>query len=532
MKALERVSVHAPLSYLLAGLLIGLPLSKMTQVPLTALLFFSLLTLLWAHRCTGTKKWYPLFLLAVILAALAYGESRLPAPPDENALRLPAREARLELRILRIYNERDLYGKTSGLATVRKAPWESRLQVGDTLYFRFSNKDPLHQLYCGQRLLCTGILIPIQKHEETDRSFENYLRSIGVYYRFERNGSIQWIESPPKAEVFYRKMNNRFQNTLGLGAPEKTQLAGIYRAMLLGRKNELSTAQREAFTSTGTIHFFAISGLHIGVIALTFAYTLRLLCIPNWLAPWIGLSALFLYVKITGASPSAVRAFLMTGFYWLAFTCRRQSSPFVSLINSAVFVLCLLPRQLWSVGFQLSYCVVASILLLGLPLNQTLGKMYRPYQWLPKSSWNQWHQCIDATISGACLLFSISLSAWLASAPFSAAYFGTFAPGGIFLNMLLVNLASLVIVGGVLSIGLSLLHLDTVAAFINHAAWINLTLMEGLIDQFKKIPGAFFECSAFPVFWAYVATTAYLGLLIGLHALRGKPEKLDSRDGA
>ena len=516
------ITVNAPLSYLLAGLLIGLPLSKSFEAAPTTLLFFSLLALLWARRKTGTKQWYFLFLLASILTAWAYGEIRLTEVPDENNLRMPPREARLKIIIHRIYTEHDRYGKTSGLATVQVAPWESRLKAGDRIYFRLSKKDPARDFSVGQILLCTGLLKPVPKNPESTRGFENHLRSIGVYYRFERNGSIKWIGDPPKAQVFYQAMNAYFQKSLELGAPEGAKLEGVYQAMLLGRKNHLSSKQKDAFRTTGTMHFFAISGLHIGVIALTFSYALRLLRLPTWLSPWIGLSLLFLYVKITGSTPSAVRAFLMTGFYWMAFSCRRQSSPFAALIGSAVFVLCVLPEQLWSLGFQLSYSVVASILLLGLPLNQRLLDTFRPFRWLPENSWKWWHKCIDPCISKLCLLFSISLSAWLASAPFSAAYFGNITPGGIILNMFLVHLASLVIISGVLSISLSLLQLDVFAAFINHAVWLNISLIEILIDRFARIPGAFFECRDFPVVWAYAATIAYLGILLYLPALCGK----------
>ncbi|MGB0344702.1 MAG: hypothetical protein ACPGGJ_04830, partial [Coraliomargarita sp.] len=119
MKPLETAPVDAPLAYLLAGLLIGLPLAGALQAPPEILLLLSLAILLRASRRTGTRQWYTLFLLAATLAAWAYGELRLPAPPDETALRLPRREARLQLEIRRIYQERDRYGKTSGLATVR-----------------------------------------------------------------------------------------------------------------------------------------------------------------------------------------------------------------------------------------------------------------------------------------------------------------------------------------------------------------------------------------------------------------------------
>ncbi len=418
----------------------------------------------------------------------------------------------------------------SGFSAI--GPWESRLRTGDRIYFRFSNKEAADRFYVGQKLRCTGLLKPVRENSDASRGFANYLRSISVYHRFERNGSIEWIGHPPKAQVFYQEMNTRFQKSLGLGAPLETKLEGIYQAMLLGRKNKLSSEQKEAFRSTGTMHFFAISGLHIGVIALTLAQALRLMRLPVWLAPWIGLSALFLYVQITGAAPSAVRAFLMTGFYWMAFSSRRQSSPFAALIGSAVFVLCVLPEQLWSLGFQLSYSVVASILLLGLPFNQHLTSAFRPYKWLPQESWNWRHKCINQCISKLCLLFSISLSAWLASAPFSAAYFGNVSPGAIILNMLLVNLASLVIIGGVLSISLSLLQCDAFAALINHAAWLNITLMEVLIDDFREIPGAFYECGEFPVIWAYAVTIAYFGILLCLPALCGKLEKKDPSVGA
>ena len=98
--------------------------------------------------------------------------------------------------------------------------------------------------------------------------------------------------------------------------------------------------------------------------------------------------------------------------------------------------------------------------------------------------------------------------------------------------MFLVHLASLVIIGGVLSISLSLLQLDMFAAFINHAAWLNISFMEILIDRFQRIPGAFFECREFPVVWAYAATIAYLAILLYLPPLCGKLKKNSKRTEA
>ena len=154
--------------------------------------------------------------------------------------------------------------------------------------------------------------------------------------------------------------------------------------MLLGRKIELSKAQIERYRMTGTMHFFAISGLHIGVIATVIAQFLLLIRVPRAVAPWIGLPLLYLYVEITGGTPSAIRAFLMAAFFWSSFACQRQRSPFSALMCSAILVLIIDPNQLWSLGFQLSYAVVLSILLFGLPLHQVLTGRCQPYQWLPE----------------------------------------------------------------------------------------------------------------------------------------------------
>ena len=130
------------------------------------------------------------------------------------------------------------------------------------------------------------------------------------------------------------------------------------------------------------MHFFAISGLHIGVIATAIAQFLLLIRIPRKVSPFIGLPLLFLYVQITGASPSAVRAFLMALFFWASFAFVRQRSPLAALAASAVFVLIFQPAQLWSIGFQLSYTVVLSILLFGLPLYETASEKLAPFRYL------------------------------------------------------------------------------------------------------------------------------------------------------
>ncbi|MFQ3243379.1 MAG: competence protein ComEC, partial [Lentimonas sp.] len=387
---------------LLIGLLLGLILARHLNAPLPLLLTASLIGSLTTLLLTRTKRLRKLWMLCFVISAIycfwAYGQIRLPATPHPDHLALPEREAQLSLQIVRVMQPGERYGKPSGIARILTAPATSRIHSGDQVYFRMqlptetepTEKSPLH-LQRGLQVQTTGVLTPIPPHawDSKANDFEAYLKDIGVHYRFDRTSELHTIREPVAFDQFCTTMNMRFQETLRLGSPTESELPNVYVAMLLGRKIELTKAQIERYRMTGTMHFFAISGLHIGVIAAVIAQFLLLIRVPQVLRPFIGLPLLYLYVEITGSSPSAMRAFQMATFFWLSCALQRQRSPFAALVGSAVFVLMINPNQLWSLGFQLSYTVVASILLFGLPLHEHLTQRFHPYQWLPEDDWNR-----------------------------------------------------------------------------------------------------------------------------------------------
>ena len=97
--------------------------------------------------------------------------------------------------------------------------------------------------------------------------------------------------------------------------------------MMLGRKQDLAAIQRGLFLLSGTMHLFAINGLHIGVVALSLHALLALARCPRPLASTLVLAVLWLDVDTTGESPSAVRAFLMVAVLEAAFILRRPGQP-------------------------------------------------------------------------------------------------------------------------------------------------------------------------------------------------------------
>ena len=95
-----------------------------------------------------------------------------------------------------------------------------------------------------------------------------------------------------------------------------------------------------------------------------------------------------------------------------------------------------------------------------------------------------------------------------------AAYFGVIAPGAILLNMLLVNLAALVICAGVLALGCGLMQLTALSAYINHAAWVCLSLMDALVRGYTLLPGAVLTVPNCSTRLALLLLTTYLSATV------------------
>lgn len=527
---IRQTSARAPLLPLLLSLLAGLILARQYTVStawlLTLALGGSLAEIHLVRKNTLNLLWMAVFILSATLCFWAYGNMRLVPEPTASELEMPQREMQLTLKVSTVMRLNGRYGIASCIAQVQNPPVVGRLSTGDLVYaqLKLSTASQASKLQRGLLVNATGVLTPIPQpvgNEERDH-FETYLKSTDVHYRFERVSALRIIKTPPGFTRFCAAMNHRFQRILRLGSPKGSDLANIYVTMLLGDNATLTREQRERYRMTGTLHFFAISGLHIGVIAAVIAQFLRLIRIPEHWNPWIGLPLLYLYVGITGASPSAIRAFLMAAFFWSSIALRRQQASFAGLVNSAILVLLLAPDQLWDLGFQLSYTVVASILLLGLPVGRLLKESISLYQWLPQEDRTTRQRMIAESLDRLLPLFAISFSAWLASIPLCAAFFNFIAPGAIVLNLLLVYPVTIAIISGVLSMSCATLQLFPVSAFINHAAWLIIFLMDGIVHLGTTIPNVAFANGAALSELSYIVLAAYFFSLFCLHHRPGE----------
>ena len=135
-------------------------------------------------------------------------------------------------------------------------------------------------------------------------------------------------------------------------------------AMLLGNSGFIEHETRQEFSAAGIAHILALSGLHVGLIALLVWWLLFPLDYLRlrWARLLITILAITLFAVFTGLSPSVVRATVMTGFVFASLIFYRRSVSLNALAMSALLILIFSPSAIYSVGFQLSFITVAALL--------------------------------------------------------------------------------------------------------------------------------------------------------------------------
>lgn len=471
----------------------------------------------------GARWWAPAMGVAMFLAGSAsYVLHRARLPVWDS---LPPREARLGLRIDRVLPQPEARRTVAGLATVVRTDEHLRELAGQRLYFSLALKRGEPAPVRSAVVTAVGVIETLPRNPAAD-SFDGYLAGAGMNFRLKRG---QVVAEERAASAYYRfcaRASAQFKEILGRGIAEKRPaLAGLLRAMMLGETHELSDEQHALFMQSGTMHLFAISGLNIGVMAGALQALLLLLRLPAWARFGVGVALLWLFVDITGASPSAVRAFVMAVFFQAAFVLRRPSNPLAALVASALVVLVVAPLQMFSASFLMSYAIVAALLVLGLPLGETWLERWKPWRDLPQPTWTWWQHGIREAWHWTATAVAIGVATTLVSLLTGMQFFRLLTPGALGANLLLIPAAMLVTLGGFASLLCGLVGFGPGAVLCNHAAALVLWAIEELVRVSVRLPGAFVP-ARFAAAWAGpVALAALMAVLLAGYAVGWKKER-------
>ena len=288
------------------------------------------------------------------------------------------------------------------------------------------------------------------------------------YRRFLRGRSIKWVfradqilrvEKP----AGWRRLPGMLYRLREQAATrlirhmDQDQPASLLLAMTLGYRQEIAPTTRRTFVNSGLIHLFAISGLHVGIIAV-FILAIEKICrVPfrwrYWLLP------LFLggYTLMTGASTSAMRAWIMISLWSVAKACLIPLLPLNAVAAAAILILLFRPLQIIDLGFQFSFIIV-TILITGWHAGMEAVSALREKElWIPRRSRSRCQRLSSLAVKYAGALLTGSLIAWLGSMGILLYTQGLFIPGALLINAMVALLAWAALFVSFLKIGLEII---------------------------------------------------------------------------
>ena len=270
--------------------------------------------------------------------------------------------------------------------------------------------------------------------------------------------------SPVTLASRLRRLRESLSENIGYGLAHDRLSADLDRAIILGERADLPRETLQMFADAGTVHVFAISGLHVGVVAWMLVYLLMsVFCFPlRWvvlpLAP-----ILCGYVLMIEAPPSAVRAAFMSVVYFSAPLFFRRSDSLVAWSITFLVFHVLNPGMLMKVGSLLSFTVMLGILL-----------------------YVRWAETFRSDRLVGC---GVTAAAWISGVGIAARVFERISLGGLVANIVMIPLASLSVVTGFLGAVTGFVS-PWLASHFNNASALLIEAMTGISWMAAAVPYA------------------------------------------
>ncbi|WP_330442565.1 ComEC/Rec2 family competence protein [Flavobacterium sp. C4GT6] len=294
-----------------------------------------------------------------------------------------------------------------------------------------------------------------------------YMEKQNIFHQLNLNKNYALIDQTKSFNYYLDYTRNKLTESFNKNTFDPKEIA-LLKALLLGQRQDLSTETTETFASAGAIHILAISGLHIAILFFLLNLLLKPLDRLSKRGKTIKLILLLLslsgFAILSGLSPSVVRAVIMFSFISIGQYLNRNSSMMNSVAISMLLILLFNPKQLFDVGFQLSYTAVIAIIAL------------RPiYKNIKLSKYRVINYFTDIAI--------ISIIAQISTLPLCLYYFKQVPLLSVVTNIIVVPLTGLLLTFGILTLLFSFIspHLAHISGIVlkwlikilnNYTEWI------------------------------------------------------------
>ncbi len=340
----------------------------------------------------------------------------------------------------------------------------------------------------GDELAITGVIDKPENYSDFD--YVSYLARDGIFATI-GFPEIEKVGEGKGSRVKYilSRMKRAFEEKIETVLPEPH--AAFLKGLLLGERESLPQDLLEQFKVTGTTHIVALSGYNITLIGRSLMNVLLWFTIWFSLSFWLALATILLFVVMTGASASVVRAGIMGILVLVAQKEGRLYAATNALVCAAALMIWHNPFILrFDAAFQLSFLATLGLILLSPHVERFVNRFWRE-RILPRFR----------------AIFIETLSAQIMVLPLLVYLFGRVSLVSPLSNVL-VLIAVPHAMGFGFFAGLLGFLADGAGRLVGAAAWLLLSYIMVVIDVFSRVP---FASIGVP---AWFATPLALGYLI------------------
>lgn len=373
---------------------------------------------------------------------------------------------------------------------------------------RVTVREPAPALRAGQDVELIGTLARVEGPDNPGQAdWLEQARLDGVMSRISvpaAEGAVvlsgqtrSWLE-----QAFWNVRASVRQHLAGCGQPEDGRLLN---ALLTGDRHPALASLNQAMMRSGTAHFLSISGQHLAIF-LGFVYLVcRLVSLTPRRAAILVLGLLIAYLLLAEPNAPLFRSAIMAGCLCLGTIFSRRYSALNAVAAATVVVLAFDPLQVFSAGFQLSFGIVAGMIVLHKPMRAMLFGRWLQRRGLmvfrERQAFGRW--LYFAAADFGILMVVSSVNASLVSVPLVAYHFGLLSPYAPVLSILLSPVVTAVLVPGYLSMALAW-PMPNLSAALGSFSAKAADLLSALINAADHLPGLCLNLQPVGVAWVLV----------------------------
>ena len=296
-------------------------------------------------------------------------------------------------------------------------------------------------------------------------------------------------------------------------------LSGAHReiaaAVLLGIREGIDPELSLAFFETTTLHLLAISGLHVGLLAVL-ARGIGNLFFYRW--RWVVVTiatCILIYITLAETRPSVIRAGTLVLLGCLSYLLARQALSFNLLGASGLVLLAINPAELFQPGTHLTFLATVAILWYErspLAVERTVSA-----RWLlvpPGRLARMWTRFLQLLQKA----FLLNIWVWLIVGPYLVSKFHVFPVLAPVLTVPLLPLLTIILATAIAALMIGWILPMAASPF----AWIcdmATSLFSGIVQESRRVPYSYFWVAGPPMWWT-MGFYAILALLAATPFLR------------